>query len=127
MLTDTDITGVIIEEAIRLHRHIGPGAFERVYAECLTHALRDRGLDPQRELVLPVEYRGIRVELGYRVDLLVNDRVIVEIKCSELHHPVYTKQLLTYLRLSNKRTGLLLNFGMERLTDGIHRVMNGWQ
>lgn len=127
MPSDHDITGLAVHEAIRIHRQIGPGAFERAYAEFLAAALSRRGLRVQRELTLPASFEGVMVPLGHRLDLLVNERVIIEVKSTELHHPVHVKQVLTYLRLSTLRTGLLLNFGMERMLDGVHRIVNGWE
>ncbi len=127
MMTDTELTGVVIEEAIRIHRRVGPGALERSYSTILAVVLTRRGLDIAKEVPVAVEFDGIVVPLGYRLDLLINDRVIVEVKSTEQHHPVHFKQVLTYLRHTHLRTGLLLNFGMPRLTDGIHRVSNGWE
>jgi iron complex transport system substrate-binding protein len=125
MLTDTDITAIVIEEAIRIHRRIGPGALERSYSAILEVVLKQRGLRVEREVPVTVEFDGIVVPLCYRLDLLVQGQVVVEVKSTEQHHPVHFKQVLTYLRHTKLRTGLLLNFGMPRLADGIHRVVNG--
>ena len=127
MLSDQDITGIAIDAALRIHRRVGPGAFERAYAEFLTAALRSSDLTVAREVTFPIAFEGVEIPLGYRVDLLVNDRVIIEVKCTNVAHPVHKQQLLTYLRLSKRRTGLLLNFGLGRMSDGIHRMVNGWE
>ena len=126
MRTDDDITEIIIGEAIKIHRRLGPGVFEGPYEAFLAHGLRNRGLKVEQQLALPVTYDRMTIPLGYRVDLMVEDRVIVELKSTTNPNPVYLRQLLTYLRLSEKRTGLLINFGFERLKDGIQRVVNGW-
>jgi GxxExxY protein len=126
MRTDDDITEVIIGEAIRIHRRLGPGVFEGPSEAFLANALRNRGLTVEQQLVLPVSFDGVTIPHGYRVDLMVEDRVIVELKSTANPNPVSRRQLLTYLRLSQRRTGLLVTFGFERLTDGIQRVVNGW-
>jgi GxxExxY protein len=117
-----ELTAAIIESAIEVHRTLGPGLLESVYAKCLAHELSLRSLSVREEVPLPVEYKGIRLETGFRLDLLVEDRVVVEIKCVERLQPVHTAQLLTYLRLSHRRVGLLLNFWTVRLMDGVRRV-----
>jgi iron complex transport system substrate-binding protein len=121
-----DITDVVIAEALRIHRRVGPGAFESAYEELLYVQLRKRGLGVERQLVLPFEYEGTRVELGYRLDLLIDQRVIVEVKSTERPAVVHHRQLLTYLRLSGLQVGLLINFGMDQLRQGISRVVNNY-
>ena len=124
-MTDDDITHIIIGEAIRIHRRLGSRIFEAAYEEFLALALRNRGLAVQRQLVLPVTFDGHTVPVGYRIDLLINGRIIVELKCTQSAHDAHARQLLTYLRLSGKRTGVLINFGFDRLIDGVQRVVNG--
>jgi len=124
MRSINDITDAVIAESLRIHRRIGPGAFEAVYEELLYVQLEKRGLLVQRQVVLPIEYEGTRVELGYRLDLLVDKRVIVEVKSTERPAVVHHRQLLTYLRLSGLQVGLLINFGMDQLRHGISRVVN---
>jgi GxxExxY protein len=119
-----DITAAIIETSIDIHRRLGPGLLESVYRKILAHELQKRGFDIQMEQPIPVVWDGMRLELGFRADVIVNDRVIVEIKSVETVHPVHKKQLLTYLRLTDKRVGLLINFNVELLKDGIARVVN---
>jgi GxxExxY protein len=121
-----ELTDVVIGEAIALHRAIGPGAFESVYEALLAMALSQKGFRVRRQATFPIEYAGCVIELGYRVDLVVNDELLVELKCTERHAPVHVQQLLTYLRLSGLEVGLLINFGFPKAIDGIKRVVNGY-
>lgn len=114
-------TGAIIAAAIEAHRALGPGLLESVYEECLCCELELRGIPFARQVPIPVEYKGVRSECGYRIDLLVQDEVVVEIKAVEAIHPVHEAQLLTYMKLSGKRVGLLINFCVPVLKDGIVR------
>jgi GxxExxY protein len=123
-LRENDITGIIIDVAMDIHRRLGPGLLESVYTAVLAHELRKRGLYVAVEVPIPVEWDNIHLEVVFRADLIVEGAVIVELKSVESVAPVHKKQLLTYLRLANKRVGLLINFGTELLKDGIHRVVN---
>lgn len=114
-------TGAIIAAAIEVHRALGPGLLESVYEECLCRELELRGIPFSRQVPIPVEYKGVRSECGYRIDVLVQDEVVVEIKAVEAIHPVHEAQLLTYMKLSGKRVGLLINFCVPVLKDGIAR------
>ena len=118
------VTGEILHAAFEVHSTLGPGLLESAYEVCLAHELRKRGLRVETQRALPVVYDGIQVDLGYRIDLLVNDAVVVELKALETVLPVHKAQLLSYLRLSGKRVGLLINFHVERLRDGITRIVN---
>ena len=120
------ITEQIVGAAIDVHRALGPGLLESVYESCLEFDLIERGLGTQRQVALPVIYKEVSLEAGYRVDLLVENRVIVEIKAVEQIFPVHKAQLLTYLRLSNLRVGLLVNFNVHVLRNGISRVVNNF-
>lgn len=120
------LTSQVIRAAMRVHSALGPGLLENAYRVCLAHELRRNGLRVQTEVFLPVQYEGIRVDLGYRIDLLVEDQVVVELKAAETVLPVHKAQLLSYLRLSNKRVGLLINFHADRLKNGINRIVNGF-
>jgi GxxExxY protein len=122
-----NITGAIIETAIEIHRQLGPGLLESVYRKILAHELRKKGFDVQEEWPIPVVWDSIRMELGFRADLLVNSVVFVELKSVERIAPVATKILLTYLRLADLRLGLLINFGEELLKNGIHRIANDYE
>jgi GxxExxY protein len=124
-LVSGDLTGEIIGAAIEVHRQLGPGLLESAYEECLCHELRLRKLEFQRQVPLPVQYKGVNLDCGYRIDLLVAEQVVVELKSVETLAPVHEAQLLTYLRLSRKRVGLLINFGAPALKRGgiIRRVL----
>ena len=119
------LSETIIGTAIRVHQALGPGLLESSYEACLEYELTDSGLVVARQKELPVVYRGVRVECGYRIDLLVNELVIVELKVVERFEKIHEAQLHTYLRLSNLKLGLLLNFNVVRLTDGIKRIVRG--
>lgn len=120
------ITGDIIGAAMEVHRTLGPGLLESAYHECLCRELSVRGIPFERERALPVEYKGIRLECGYRLDLLVSGAVVIEIKSVEGLAPVHEPQLLTYLRLGGWRIGLLVNFNVAVLKDGIRRKVIGY-
>lgn len=117
------ITGAVVEASIRLHRDLGPGLFESVYETLLADALTQRGHEVRRQVELPVRYRGRVFEHGYRIDLLIDEAVLVEVKATERPARVHAAQLLTYLRLSRLPIGLVVNFGLPRMIDGITRVM----
>ena len=122
---DSALTGTIIGAAIEVHRALGPGLLESAYEECLAVELADRGLRVERQTVLPVVYKGRTLDAGYRIDLLVNSEVIVELKSVQKLEPIHDAQLLTYLKLAGIRHGLLLNFNVAVLKDGIRRMVNG--
>lgn len=124
-----EIARQIIGAAMRVHTALGPGLLESAYRACLIHELRKRGIVVSSEVGLPVIYEGEKIDLGYRIDLFVAGRVIVEIKCVEAINPVHKAQLLSYMRLSGRQVGLLINFHVERLRDGIKRMVDGsgWQ
>ncbi len=119
-----EISGRIINCALKVHSAIGPGVLESVYQTCLLHELQKAGLSVQSQVALPVVYGNLRLDSGYRLDLLVADTVIVGLKCVEALLPIHKAQLLTYLRLANKPLGLLLNFNVVHLREGIKRVLN---
>ena len=119
-----DLTRTIIGAAIEVHRTLGPGLLEYVYNIALDYELRQLGLKSEREVPLPVIYKGVNLELGYRADIIVEDKIIVELKAVESLSRLHEKQLLTYLRVSDKRLGLLINFNEEVLRNGIRRIAN---
>jgi GxxExxY protein len=119
------ITEAIIGAAMKGHSALGPGLLESAYEACLAHELRKAGFDVRSQVELPVVYDGVRVDLGYRIDLLVNDTVIVELKCVEKIAPIHEAQALSYLKLSKKRVGLIINFHVRHLKDGIKRFIEG--
>jgi len=124
-VTPNFIASQIVDAAYRIHVALGPGLLESVYQHILAAELADRGLQVELQRPIPILYRGLEFEIGFRADMVVEDTVIVEIKSVEAIHPVHKKQLLTYLRLTDKRLGLLINFNVNLIKDGISRVVNG--
>ena len=124
-MTDNEIATVIVDAALSVHRTLGPGLLESVYEAALAFELRDRGLQVQRQVPIPVRYRDVIFDEGFRADLVVEAKVIVELKSVERVAPVHCKQLLTHLRLADLRLGLLIHFNVALLRDGIKRVVNG--
>lgn len=118
-----EISGRIVDAAMKVHTVLGPGLLESAYHACLTHELRKCGLKVQPQVEMPVRYDGVDIDLGYRIDLLVEDAVIVELKAVEKIAPVHEAQLLSYLKLSGKRLGLLINFHVPHLRNGIKRMV----
>ena len=122
-----DITGAVVDAAMKIHMELGPGLLESVYEAVLARALERRGFRVERQKAIRFEYDGMVFEEGFRTDLIVDGRVIVELKSVEKLAPVHGKQLLTYLRLMNLSVGLLINFGAATLKEGLHRIVNHLQ
>ena len=120
----TSISSSIVESAIMLHRDLGPGLFESTYEILLAHELGRRGHTVKQQHVLPVQYRGRRIEQAFRVDLLIDHVVVIEIKCTDRNSAIHRRQLLTYLRMMRLEVGLVLNFGLATMKEGIDRVIN---
>jgi GxxExxY protein len=120
-----EIARQAVDSAIAVHSALGPGLLESTYQACLAHELRKRGLDLRTQVGLPVVYDGVKLELGYRIDILIAENVILEIKAIEAIAPIHRAQLLSYLRLSGCRLGLLMNFNVPLTKDGIVRMVNG--
>jgi len=119
------ITGIVVDSAMKVHRRLGPGLLESAYQACLAYELGIRKLSVRSQVAVPIEYEGVRIETGYRMDLLVEDEVIVELKTAVKLLPVHDAQLMSYLRLSNRRVGLLINFQVFQLRNGgIKRFVN---
>jgi len=118
------ISGAVINAAMKVHSALGPGLLESAYEACLIYELRKDGPNVKSQLSLPVLYEGVKIDVGYRIDLLVEDAVIVELKTVERILPMHQAQLLSYLKLSGKRAGLLINFHVPHLRDGIKRLVN---
>ena len=116
-----DLTEQIIGAAIEVHKQLGPGLLESAYEQCLCHELHLRGIQFQRQVPLPVAYKGLKLDCGYHLDLVVEDAVILELKAVEKILPVHEAQLLTYLKLTGKKIGLIINFNVDMLTRGIVR------
>jgi len=123
-MTENEIAKIIVDTAFQIHKRLGPGLLETVYEVVLAHALNRRGLKVDRQVPVPIVFDGLKFDEGFRADLIVADKVIVELKSVETIAPVHKKQLLTYLRLTDKKLGLLINFGSELIRDGISRVVN---
>ena len=124
MMDVNQITGRIVNTAYRVHTDVGPGLLEGFYESVLLHSLKKQGLYVEKQKVIAIEWDGIRIEEAYRVDLLVERQVVVELKSLKKLHPVHHKQVLTYLRLLDLPVGLLLNFGEVSLKNGVHRILN---
>ncbi len=124
-MTENEIGKIVVDSAVRLHTEIGPGLFESVYGVLLAHMLREAGLEVEREVPIPIEFHGIRFDEGFRADIVVENKVILELKSVESVSKAHKKQVLTYLKLTGKKLGYLLNFGDELMKDGISRILNG--
>jgi len=122
-----EITDKIIGAAIRVHKELGPGLLESAYEACLAFELRDAGLLVEIQKPLPVMYRGVKLDCGYRLDIVVENKVILELKAVEKIIPIHEAQILSYLKLSGLRLGLLINFNSLYLKDGLKRVVNNLQ
>ena len=126
-MDENGVARQIVDAAYRVHTTLGPGLLESVYEAALTYELEKRELHVSRQPAIPVVYEQVRIQTGFHADLLVEDQVIVEIKAVETIAPVHKKQLLTYLKLADKRLGLLINFNVALIKDGITRIVNGLQ
>ena len=122
---ENEITTIVLDAAFKIHTRLGPGLLESVYEVVLAHELRKAGLQVERQVSIPIIYDGLKFDEGFRADLLAGDKVIVELKSVEALKPVHAKQVLTQLRLTDKKLGLLINFGEVSLKNGIKRIVNG--
>jgi GxxExxY protein len=125
-MRENEISGIIVNAAMKVHTALGPGLLESAYEACLNHELRKTGLKTLTQVPLPLQYDGIKLDVGYRLDLLAEDLVVVEIKAVDSLAPIHTAQLLSYLKLSGKKVGLLLNFHVLHMKDGVKRVVNNF-
>ena len=125
MLHENDISGIVLDCCIHIHRGLGPGLFESVYEEVLAYELVERGINISRQVEIPVQWAGKELGVGFRADIVVESKVILELKSVQQVLPVHQKQLLTYLRLSKMKLGLLINFNEPLIKDGIQRIVNG--
>ena len=119
------VTAQIVDAAYKIHTQLGPGLLETVYEVTLAHELAKRGLRVRRQVPVPIQFDNLKFDEGFRMDLLVEEAIIVEIKSVEKNHPIHAKQLRTHLVLAKLQLGLVLNFGLERMKDGITRIVNG--
>jgi GxxExxY protein len=123
-MTENEIAKIVVDAAFKIHKTLGPGLLESVYEAALRYELQKRGVKVVQQLGIPVQYEGLNLGLGFRVDLLVGDKVVIEIKSIEALAPTHRKQVETYLRLMDLRLGLLINFNVELIKNGIRRVVN---
>jgi GxxExxY protein len=124
-MTENEVAKQIVDVAFKTHTAFGPGLLESVYETIMAYELQKRGLQVRRQQPIPVVHEGIRMDLGFRADLIVENKVVVEVKSIEAIAPVHKKQVLTYLRITNKKLGLLINFNVELIKNGISRIVNG--
>ncbi|MCX7019000.1 MAG: GxxExxY protein [bacterium] len=124
-MTENEIGRIVVDAALAVHRELGPGLLETVYEVVLAQELSDRGLKAERQLPVSITCRGITFDVGFRADIIVEDKVILELKSVEKITPAHKKQLLTYLKLTDTKLGFLLNFGEALIKDGISRMVNG--
>jgi len=126
IMTENELSTIIIGLAIEVHKQLGPGLLESSYEHCLAYELRANGLNLKQQVALPIVYKRVKLDAGYRIDLLVEDKVIVEIKAVDVLADIHSAQLLTYLKLRDLKIGLLINFNNVVLKEGIKRVINGY-
>lgn len=124
-MIENEIAKIVVDACYHLHINLGPGLLESVYEAILAHELESRGLRALRQVPIPVHWNGLMFDEGLRADIVVDDKLIIELKSVETVAPVHAKQLLTYLKLTDRRLGLLVNFGEAKIKDGIRRVVNG--
>lgn len=123
-MNENEISNVILGVAIELHKSLGPGLLESAYENALVYELMKKGLDVKQQVAMPFIYKEVKLDVGYRIDLIVENKVLIEVKSIEDLAPVHYSQVLTYLRLSKLKLGLLINFNTKLLKDGIHRIVN---
>lgn len=124
-LNENEIARIAVDAMVLVHRELGPGLLESSYQHCLAYELAERGLAVETEVVLPLTFKGVKLDAGYRIDVWIERKVILEVKSVEALHPIHTAQLLTYLKLTDNRLGILVNFNEKLVRDGIRRIVNG--
>jgi len=124
-MTENELAKVVFEKGLKVHRTLGPGLLESSYEECLFYELRKSGLEVEKQKALPLVYEEVKLEIGYRIDLMVENKLVIELKAVEALNDLHLAQILTYLKLSNCKLGLLINFNTVLFKDGIRRVING--
>jgi GxxExxY protein len=123
-MTENEIAKIIVDASLEVHRELGPGLLESVYENCLCYELRQRGLNVIQQQPLPVIYKEVKMDMGFRLDLWVENKVVIEVKAAEALNDVHMAQILTYLKLTNNKLGLLINFNVPLIKQGIRRVVN---
>lgn len=124
-MTENEISKIVFESALKVHKALGPGLLESAYEECLFYELKKSNLKVEKQKALPLIYEEVKLDVGYRIDLMIEDKFIIEVKSVETLNDVHLAQVLTYLRLSDCRLGLLINFNVKLLKEGVRRVING--
>ena len=124
-MTENEISRIVFESGLKVHRNLGPGLLESAYEECLFYELSKLGLQVEKQKALPLVYEEVKLDIGYRIDLIVENKLIIEVKSVEELHDIHLAQILTYLKLSNCKLGLLINFNTLLFKDGVKRVING--
>jgi GxxExxY protein len=125
MITEEQISRIVFESALKVHKSLGPGLLESAYEECLFYELKKTGLRVEKQKPIPLIYEEVNLEIGYRIDIIIENKFIVEVKSVEVLNEVHLAQLLTYLKLSDCKLGLLINFNVKLLKDGVRRIING--
>jgi len=123
-MTENELSKVVFDAALQVHKSLGPGLLESAYEECLSYELRKTGLRVEKQKPLPLLYEEVHMEVGYRVDILLENKLVIEVKSVDVLNDVHLAQTLTYLKLSNCKLGMLINFNVTRIKDGIKRVVN---
>mgnify|MGYP000937205121 FL=1 len=124
-MTENEIASIVFESALKVHKRLGPGLLESAYEECMFYELKKTNLKVEKQKALPLIYDEVRLDIGYRLDLIIEDKFIVEIKAVESLNDIHLAQILTYLRLSDCKLGMLINFNVTLLKNGVKRVING--
>ena len=124
-MTEQEISKLVFDSALKVHKILGPGLLESAYEECLFYELKNSNLKVEKQKALPLIYEEVKLDIGYRIDIIIEDKFIAEIKAVESLNEVHLAQLLTYLKLTNCKLGLLINFNVKLLKDGVRRVING--
>jgi GxxExxY protein len=125
MITENELSKIVFDAALKVHQNLGPGLLESAYEECLYYELCKTGLKVEKQKPLPLIYEEVKLEIGYRVDIIIENKLIIEIKAVEALNDVHLAQILTYLKLSNCKLGMLINFNVSLIKNGIRRVING--
>jgi GxxExxY protein len=125
-MSENEISSKVIGAAIEVHKQLGPGLLESAYETCLVYELKQMGMEVKQQHALPVVYKGVKLDAGYRIDILVENKVIIEIKSVDVLADIHTAQILTYLKLKDLKLGLLINFNTVKVIDGLKRVLNGY-
>lgn len=125
-MTENELSKIVFDAGLKIHKKLGPGLFETVYEECLFYELQKQGLKVEKQIVLPIVYEELKINNAFRIDIMVESKLILEIKAVEFINPSHKAQLLTYLKMTNCKLGLLINFNEETFRAGVSRIINGY-